>query len=59
MHVAGGGGLWEGVGACDKSCGHIAGEWGRDMWQGWGHVAGVGVGACQMVWEHVAGGGGI
>ena len=35
MHVVG-------VGACDKSCGHIAGERGGDMWQGWGHVTGCG-----------------
>ena len=49
--MAGGGGLRQGVGvgACVKSCGHIVGEWVGGMWQGWGHVAGVG--ACGKGWR--------
>ena len=51
-----GGGLWQGVGACDKSCGNITGEGDGDMWQGWGQVAGME--ACGRVLEHLAGSGG-
>ena len=37
--VAGGGGMWQGVGVCGR--GQASGMDG-DMWQGWGHVAGCG-----------------
>ena len=53
--MAGCGLMWQGVSACDKGYGHLAGGWigtcGRGsehvagcgvMWQGWGHVAGGG-----------------
>ena len=34
--------IWQGVGACDKA---------------YGHLAGGGVGRCYRVWGHVVGGG--
>ena len=43
-HVAGGGGMSQGIGAYGRG-------WGRDMWQG--------VGLCGRVLGHVAGCGGI
>ena len=40
--MAGGGGMWHGVRACDK---------------GYGNMAGGGMGTYCRSWEHVAGGG--
>ena len=53
-HVAGFGGMWQGwqgVGACDKACGYLAGGGVGTCGRGWGHVAEAGdiwqgVGAC-------------
>ena len=63
-HVAGCGGMWQGVRECGRGGGreweHEAGVGvcgrGSGLWHGWGHV--VKVGACGRVWGHVAGCGG-
>ena len=65
--MVGCGGMWQGVGACDRGGGRVWGHVtkGEGMWYGvrpiaWtGHVVKVGheagVGPCGRVWEHVAG----
>ena len=37
-YVAGGGGMWQGVGSCGRVWGHVAGCWG--IWQGQMYVVG-------------------
>ena len=59
--------MWQGVVACGRVWGHVAG--GGDMLhvvgneagvrvcdKGWGHVTGVEVGTCCRRWGHVVGG---
>ena len=44
-HVTGFGGMWQGVGACDKGYGHLAGGGVGTCSRGWGHVA-----ECSDMW---------
>ena len=55
--MAGGWGMWQGVGVCGRVWGHVAGVdicgRGSGLRHGKRHVAGVGT--CGRVWGHVAG----